>query len=114
MKKKKIYLLVLFALILAAAPALSGCAADRVMGFIPAGVFYPVKVSLVSPANGATDVSTNVVVKASFNEALNALSFNKSTFLLIGPNGESVVTGKDVPKTKEEALEKGYELDKEE
>ena len=27
--------------------------------------------------------------------------------------GESVVTGKDVPKTKEEALEKGYELDKE-
>ena len=29
-------------------------------------------------------------------------------------NGESVVTGKDVPKTKEEALEKGYELDKEE
>ena len=90
MKKKKIYLLLLFALILAAAPALSGCASDRVLGFIPAGTFYPVKVSLVSPANGATDVSTNVVVKASFNEALNALSFNKSTFLLIGPNGEKV------------------------
>ena len=28
--------------------------------------------------------------------------------------GESVITGKDVPKTKEEALEKGYELDEEE
>ena len=26
------------------------------------------------------DVSTHVVVKASFNEALNALSFNRSTF----------------------------------
>ena len=37
MKKKKIYLLLLFVLILAAAPALTGCAADRVMGFIPAG-----------------------------------------------------------------------------
>ena len=36
------------------------------------------------------DVSTHVVVKASFNEALNALSFNRSTFLLIGPNGEKV------------------------
>ncbi len=36
------------------------------------------------------DVSMHVVVKASFNEALNALSFNRSTFLLIGPNGEKV------------------------
>ena len=64
MKKKKIYLLLLSALILAAMPVLSGCETDRVMGFIPAGVFYPVKISLVSPANGAVNVPTNVVVKA--------------------------------------------------
>jgi hypothetical protein len=90
MKKKKIYLLMLFALILTAMPAMSGCAPDRVLGIIPAGVFYPVKILSVSPANGAADVSTNVVVKASFNEALDALSFNRGTFLLIGPDGHKV------------------------
>ena len=36
------------------------------------------------------DVSMHVVVKASFNEAHNALSLNSRTFLLIGPNGEKV------------------------
>ena len=87
MKKKKIYLLLLFALILAAMPALSGCAS---VGDTIGSVFSPVSVTMTSPANGATDVSTNVVVKASFNEALNALSFNSNTFLLIGPNGEKV------------------------
>ncbi len=87
MKKKKIYLLLLFALILSAMPALSGCAS---VGDTIGGVFSPVSVTMTSPANGAMDVSTNVVVKASFNEALNALSFNRSTFLLIGPNGKKV------------------------
>ena len=90
MKKKKIYLLLLFALILVAMPAMSGCAPDRVLGIIPAGVFYPVKILSVSPANGAADVSKNVVVKAAFNEALNPLSFNRGTFLLIGPDGHKV------------------------
>ncbi len=63
-------------------PALSGCAS---VGDSIGSVFSPVAVTLTSPANSATGVSGNVVVKASFNEALNALSFNRSTFLLIGP-----------------------------
>ena len=68
----------------------SGCATDRVMGFIPAGAFYPVHIRIVSPKPGAFAVSKNVVVKASFNEALNALSFTRDTFLLIGLDGKKV------------------------
>ncbi len=88
MKRFKISLLV-FILILGVF-SFSGCAAGGVMGFIPAGVFYPVHVRIVSPKPGAFAVSTNVVVKASFNEALSALSFNRDTFLLIGPDGKKV------------------------
>ena len=86
MKKKKIYLL-LFAVLLAAMPVLSGCAS---VGDTIGGVFSPVSVTMTSPSNGATNVPTDVVVKASFNEALNALSFNRGTFLLIGPDGNKV------------------------
>ena len=88
MKSKKLYLLLVFAFIIAAMPVLSGCAS---VGDTIGGVFSPVSVNMTSPANGATEVSTNVVVKASFNEALNGLSFNRGTFLLIGPDGKKVV-----------------------
>ena len=89
-KSKKLYFLLVSILIFSVMPLLSGCATDKVMGFIPVGVFYPVHVRIVSPANGATGVSRDVVIKASFNEALNALSFNRNTFLLIGPLGNKI------------------------
>lgn len=87
MKSKKLYFLLVFILIFSVMPVLSGCAS---VGDSIGSVFSPVAVTLTSPENGAVNVPTNVVVKASFNEALNALSFNRSTFLLIGPRGEKV------------------------
>lgn len=85
MKIKKVCLLLIF--IFAVMPVLAGCAS---VGDSIGSVFSPVAVTSTSPGNGAGNVSTNVVVKASFNEALNALSFNRSTFLLIGPLGKKV------------------------
>lgn len=86
-KSKKLYFLLVFILIFSVMPVLSGCAS---IGDEMGSVFSPVAVTLTSPENGAVNVPTNVVVKASFNEALNALSFNRSTFLLIGPRGKKV------------------------
>ena len=86
-KSKKLYFLLVSIFIIAVVPALSGCAS---IGDEMGSVFSPVAVTLTSPANGATGVFRNVVVKASFNEALNALSFNRSTFLLIGPLGNKI------------------------
>jgi hypothetical protein len=86
-KSKKLYFLLVSIFIIAVIPALSGCAS---IGDEMGSVFSPVAVTLTSPANGAVNVPTDVVVKASFNEASNALSFNRSTFLLIGPRGEKV------------------------
>ena len=86
-KSKKLYFLLVSIFIIAVVPVLSGCAS---IGDEMGSVFAPVAVTLTSPANGAVNVPTDVVVKASFNEASNALSFNRSTFLLIGPRGEKV------------------------
>ncbi len=88
MKKFKLAILVLTVGILGL--SLYGCASmNDAMG----GIFAPVGITMTYPANGATGVSTNVVVKASFNEAVNALSFNSNTFLLYGP-GNKLIKGR--------------------
>lgn len=86
MKKKK-HLLLIMLVILVSGISLSGCASiNDTVG----GIFAPVGVTMTYPENGATGVSTNIVVKASFNEAVNALSFNSRTFLLFGPSNKQV------------------------
>ena len=87
MKSKKLYLLLVFVFILAVVPVLSGCAS---VGDTVGRIFSPVAVTMVSPQNESTNVNRNVVVKASFNEAMNGLSFNGNTFLLLGPGGRKV------------------------
>lgn len=88
MKKIKLFLIGLTVGILGL--GLYGCASmnDAMGGFLA-----PVGVTMVSPSNGAAGVSTNVVVKSSFNEAVNALSFNSKTFLLYGP-GNKLIRGR--------------------
>lgn len=84
---KKIKLVILGLTVFSLSLSLYGCAS---IGDEMGSVFSPVAVTLTSPANGAANVPIDVVVKASFNEASNALSFNRSTFLLIGPRGEKI------------------------
>jgi hypothetical protein len=89
MKKKKRISLLIMLLIFISGVSLSGCATyDEMAG----SIFSPPEVTMTSPAANQTNVSVNTTVKASFNEAMNPLSFNTNTFKLYGPKGE--VNGK--------------------
>jgi hypothetical protein len=66
---------------------LSGCASyDSAMG----SIFSPPAVTHTSPQNGAANVSRNIVIKASFNEAMSPLTFNTESVLLLSPTGKMV------------------------
>ncbi|MCL4322586.1 MAG: Ig-like domain-containing protein [Deltaproteobacteria bacterium] len=83
MKKLTTFLLLGFLVI--TGMSLSGCASYNELA---GSIFSPPAVTMTSPAANETNVSVNATVKASFNEAMNSLSFNSKTFKLYGPEGK--------------------------
>src|SRR5262249_8450890 len=51
------------------------------------------QVTAISPANGAFDVPTNVLIEAAFSERMNALSINASSFALVASSTGIAVPG---------------------